>query len=603
MALKLAAYVTAHTVRKLANGEISFSDAHRLLDNLGVDKVYLENYRSGLTVTLEELKRVADMFGDYEVAGGSCIGTWGDGWGRYADFGFKVVCLTDQRNLQLISEAMSLAGEVFDEILIDDFWANWCTCSNCVSRFNERYGQATTPEHLRDELTRGKGPLPSMWARFSTELLLEVTKKYVVEPAKKHSQNTRVVVKVAEWREDFYVRGLFIPALMQVFDGVYVGTESREATLRYGAYYNARLVKALAGEIGGTWLDTYSGLSYAFPVTPETYLEQLVASVAAAPSEITLFNLEDLLQPSRKPHVSVLEESLPELRSLAGELAGEPIGILRPALLPSFSPQLDRYLEDYLGSIALPLKPVPVRKLLEEETAGLVLVTAKEIGALDLEELAKRVDALMFTANAVRLIAEGRAGAAAKRMLGLEEVKPSYAEALAYKYRDRWVHEGHRRAVNLPVGPMVASRDSEPVLKASDGSKEYPVIFRRKYGNRDIYAVCLGSYPGFFLEYPEVVRQALRDIAAEYIGIKVSALAGHTSKVSVYPYTGSILVANYNDFGVFLEITVDRDKTGYWGSPSIRHGQAEMTEASELDAKTIFTLKMPRRSFALIAFR
>ncbi|MCD6357210.1 MAG: hypothetical protein J7L75_01375, partial [Thermoproteales archaeon] len=34
---------------------------------------------------------------------------------------------------------------------------------------------------------------------------------------------------MAEWREDFYVRGLFVPALREVFDGVYVGTESMRA--------------------------------------------------------------------------------------------------------------------------------------------------------------------------------------------------------------------------------------------------------------------------------------------------------------------------------------------------------------------------------------
>lgn len=112
--VKLAVYVTAHTVRKIARGELDLAAARRLLDKLGIEKVYIENYRFGLLVGRDELEAAVSAFRGYEVAGGSCIGTWGEGWGRYADFGFKVVCLTDERNLKLIEEAMEGAGEVFD---------------------------------------------------------------------------------------------------------------------------------------------------------------------------------------------------------------------------------------------------------------------------------------------------------------------------------------------------------------------------------------------------------------------------------------------------------------------------------------------------------
>ncbi|RLE95782.1 MAG: hypothetical protein DRJ57_06250, partial [Thermoprotei archaeon] len=72
--VKLAIYVTAHTVRKIARGELDLSSVKRLLHKLGVEKVYLENYRFGLLVERGELEAAISVFKGYEVAGGSCIG-------------------------------------------------------------------------------------------------------------------------------------------------------------------------------------------------------------------------------------------------------------------------------------------------------------------------------------------------------------------------------------------------------------------------------------------------------------------------------------------------------------------------------------------------
>lgn len=168
---RLTVYVTAQTTNLLATGTISYDEVRKQLDLLGVEKVYLENYRTGLLVPQTHLAKVRNAFKDsYEVSGGSCIGTWGEDWGRYADFGFKVVCLTDQKNLNLIARAMKEAGEVFDEVLIDDFWANWCACSHCVAEFNREYGFSISSEMLQRALARGDNQLSRFWARFSTEL-------------------------------------------------------------------------------------------------------------------------------------------------------------------------------------------------------------------------------------------------------------------------------------------------------------------------------------------------------------------------------------------------------------------------------------------------
>ncbi|RLE99252.1 MAG: hypothetical protein DRJ57_02595, partial [Thermoprotei archaeon] len=523
-----------------------------------------------------------------------CIGTWGEGWGRYADFGFRVICLTDERNLELVEEAMEEAGEVFNEVLIDDFWANWCTCQHCVKRFSEEYGLNVTPELLRAEFRRGASPLAALWARFSVRLLLDVSRRYVVEPFRRRNPGARVVLKVAEWREDFYVRGLLIPALREVFDGVYVGTESRELTHRYGSYYNARLVAALAEGFDGAWFDTYDGLGYAFPATPETYVEQLVASAASLPPEITLFNLEDLLRPSRELHVRALEEHLPAVREFLRRVSGEPTGVLRPALLPCYSPVRDRYLEDYLGSIGLPLKPVAPHEMGEDDY---VLITGKEVELLDLEDLMRRVGTLILTADALEVIASSHARIA--ELLGLEEVERREAWATTFRYGDRWAWEGHRKAVRLPVGPIIRCKGAEPVVWAGDGTEEWPVILRRRSGGLDVVMVCVTRCPSLLSEYPELVRQALRDVAAEYTGVRVAARVGPLSNVSVHLYSdGHLLVVNHNPHSLVVEVMVDYDRASFSGRPQLIGGRARLRELAE----NAFLLELPGRSYGMVEY-
>lgn len=206
--------------------------------------------------------------------------------------------------------------------------------------------------------------------------------------------------KVPEWREVFYVRGLFIPVISEIFDGIYVGTESREGTRRYGAFFTARMVRELAGGITGVWFDTYNGLfSWWEPLTVETYLEQLFESIAVLPPEVTLFCLEDLLHPSRHQLVEAVKRSWGPLREAVIEVQGEPVGVLKPSFQPGFSPVDDRYVEDYIGMVGVPLVPVNPDSIPE---GSCVLVTAKEVAALDIESLSSKARAVLLTSGAVR---------------------------------------------------------------------------------------------------------------------------------------------------------------------------------------------------------
>ena len=338
-----------------------------------------------------------------------------------------------------------------------------------------------------------------MWARFSTELLSRVSREFVVKPFGE-AGGRKLVLKVAEWREDFYVRGLFLPEVAEVFDGVYVGTESRERVNSYGSHYITLLVKELAGRVGGVWFDTYDGLGWARSVSVETYVEQLLASFTPLPPELTLFNLEDLLHSTREPHVSALERHVQPLREALAEVKGEPLGLLRPALQPPFSPVEDRYVEDYIGSIGIPLKPA--RKIPE---GSCVLLTAKEVGLLDLAELAGKAKLILLTSGAVRRILRSDAGDAGYELLCADasDIVYDHFAATEFEYRGARAREGHRRACELPVGPVPKAPAAEVIVAASDGWERWPAVFKVKRKGVEVVAACTTDYPYLLGQYPK----------------------------------------------------------------------------------------------------
>lgn len=590
---RLAVYVTAQTVKQLAEASLPAEKALELLRRLNVERVYVENYRMGLFVPPDQLAKVGKVFSSegYEVAGGSCIGTWGEGWGRYADFGFRVICLTDERNLALLEKAMREAGAAFDSILIDDFWAQWCTCPNCVAEFNRRFGLSVSRSVLLRELSRGDTPTARLWSRFSTELLLEVSKERVVKPFRE-AGGRRVVVKVAEWREDFYVRGLHVPSLVKVFDGIYVGTESRERVRSYGSHYITLLVRELAGGVEGVWFDTYDGLGWEHPVSVETYIDQLLSSLTPLPPELTLFNLWDLLQPKCQPHVEAVEQHYPALSSALSRVGGEPLGLVRPALLPPFSPLEDRYIEDYIGSIGVPLKPA-----WEVPKGSAVLLTAKEVGLIDLEDLLARVKVLFLTSGAIRRLLRGDAGEAGYDVLAGAELLYDHFAASIFEYRGAAAMEGHRRASLLPVGPVLNARQGESIVTVSDGWERRAAILRLAARGVPVIALCFTDYPQLLGEYPEIVRQAVRDLVGEHLGIKLSPARGPLTNVSLHAYSdGHLVLVNHNGHWVSARVDINPELCGFSGSPTLVRGRATVSTVGGGG----FEVELPPRSYAIL---
>ncbi|WP_291765091.1 hypothetical protein [Caldivirga sp. UBA161] len=558
--LKFSIYMTAHAVRDFLKNDELFRRFINVANALEVSKVYVENYRDGLLLSNDEVDAmVKRLNGDFELAGGTAIGTNGNGWFNYEDYGFKVACISDDNNKRLIADAMRHLANHFNEVLIDDFWAQWCHSEHDIELFNSMYGLALSRGELMRAIRNNDRRILDLWANYSASILYDVSENFVVKPAREVNKGIRVNLKVAEWREDFPHRGLILSKLAQLFNRIYVGTESREGTEQYGSFLITEYVRALVGDkLGGVWFDTFNGLYSGSLISLSIYLKQLWFSALTSVDEIVFFDAYSLTLSNRAKYIDAVKAEEPMLKSMHGNQTIEKLGVLIPSIQASGA-VFDRYIQDYLGMIGVPLRPINVNSIKEGDY---VLITEHAVGSIDIIELARRGINLIVTSGAAELIAKGALGYEGIDLLGLVRDNPLMSPLIDALYLISGSHMAsytHRRPGAFPIGPILNIAGGKVLLEASDGVSKYPVVHVNELGKAKVYVVNLTKYAPYLKDYyPELARRIIRDIAFEYVGLRVDPEASMASNFSLIPYANNHLVVyNMNEHAINAVITVN----------------------------------------------
>ena len=128
--------------------------------------------------------------------------------------------------------------------------------------------------------------------------LEEAAGTLILGPAKNVNPKVKVVIKYPNWYEHFQGLGFNLEKEPEIFDGVYTGTETRDAVLSeqhlqpYLGYNIFRYFENIApGRNMGGWVDPF-GMNYY-----DRYAEQLWITAFAKAPEITLFNFSQLSRP------------------------------------------------------------------------------------------------------------------------------------------------------------------------------------------------------------------------------------------------------------------------------------------------------------------
>ncbi|MCC7523599.1 MAG: hypothetical protein IT250_02190 [Chitinophagaceae bacterium] len=333
--LQLAAYITANTLRDQFSTPAGRREALSVLRCNGFTKVYVEVYRSGLTVSTELLSQTIDFLrkNGFEVVGGIATVPGGE-TGVQQDGPLTWLNWQNEKTQSDMKKIMEDVAPLFDQFILDDFF---CTADTS----------------MESKQARGN----SSWSEYRRQLLTGLARTVFIEPAKAKNPGINMIIKYPQWYDRFHEFGYDVATEPALFNKVYVGTETRgQYTQRFGfvqpyeGFINYRWIGSLAGKkIGAAWFDHGD-------CTAIDFIEQAYQSVLAGATELVIFNFNDYLNGHPGHHLLRLE--FEKLADLAATVAQQPVQGVAGYKPPNSDAGGDLYLLDYIGMFGVSLVPV-----------------------------------------------------------------------------------------------------------------------------------------------------------------------------------------------------------------------------------------------------
>ncbi len=486
-----------------------------------IDKVYLETHRDTIVVDEEILLRVKEFFAERGIATSGGITLTVNEWNRFETF-----CYSNPEYRSHVQRVVEFTAKHFDEVILDDFFFTSCKSPGEIAARGDR-----------------------SWTEYRLELLDEMARNVIMAPARAVNPDVTVIVKYPNWYEHFQGLGFNLETGPDIFDKVYTGTETRDATRsaqhlqEYQGYQIFRYFENLKpGHNAGGWVDT-GGLT-----SLDRYAEQLWLTLFAKAPEITLFDFRQLQRPIREADRGAwqgqgtsldFEQVVAPYRladgSFGGELTipraagvtfekvdrflgelGEPVGV---ACYKPFHSTGEDFLHNFIGMIGIPIDLRP------EFPAGAGTVFLTETAKFDPDIVAKIERQLVDGKNVV--ITSGLLDALEDRGIRhIVEVEVTDRRA----YVDEFI---------AGFGPPVKSQekilipqiryltnDSWELVGAIDGPMGWPVLHDADYANGHLYVLTVPDNPTDLYQLPEAVLQPIRRTIMADLDVRVDGPAG-----------------------------------------------------------------------------
>jgi hypothetical protein len=545
---KVAVYCRAYEVREMADPAWLEARWQELSQQVHVDKIYLESHRDLIVVDDATLAAAKAFFTSkgLKVAGGITFTV--NESNRFETFSYS-----NPEHRRKVREIVEHTARHFDEVILDDFFF-------------------TSTKSEYDIVAKGD----RSWTDYRLELMANAARELVVEPARKVNPRVKVIIKYPNWYEHFQALGFNLEREPAIFDGIYTGTETRDAVHSaqhlqpYHGYSVFRYFENIApGRNGGGWVDTGGARYY------DRYAEQLWLTLLAKAPEITLFDLRQMHLPlnaeARAPWqdgrtsfdyaalsrpvppgggASIAGSSYARVAGVSLETADRVLGALgQPRGLRSYRPfhaTGEDFLESYLGMIGIPVELVPEFPVNDP----IVLLTAH--AARDREIVAKIERQLRAGKKVV--ITSGLLKALGTRGLqNIAEIEDTGRVALVKTFQ---VGRGPSVESETPLLiPQIGYRtnDSWELVSAIAGDNGWPLLQDADYATGHLYVLTIPENFADFYHYPAPALNAIRGVLTSSLPVQLEGPA----KVSLFTYdNGTFIVENFRDESVDAQVVV-----------------------------------------------
>ena len=549
---KVSIYTRAYEVQSMTDPAWLDSTWNIISSQMKVDKIYLETHRDLNIVKADDMKRIIKFFKDrgVEVAGGIT-------YTISEANNFQTFCYKNPEERAKAKEIIELTASLFDEIILDDFFFTDCKCDYCV----EAKGNRT-------------------WTDYRLELMDDAALNVILGPAKKVNKNVKVVIKYPNWYDHFPALGFDLDFGPKHFDGIYTGTETRDAVRSnqhlqpYESYLIWRYFDNLnPGHNGGGWVDT-GGMRYM-----ERYAEQLWLTVFAKAPEMTFFDYRQMLGGLRssyrgpwqdaggtsfnydemmKPvNINGKEVTLTTMARAAGytmEQVDRTIGLLgNPIGVKSYKPYQstgEEFLQNYFGMIGIPMDIVP-----EFPTdANMVILTEQAAADAD---IIKKMDKHLRSGKDITITAGFLRAMKGKGIESIVDLEYTDRKALVSGF----MTGGQIVNVSKPIlmqQVMYKTNDSWEIVSGMDGGLGWPLLHRDAYSKGNVYLLVV---PDNFADLYNLPVQVLNSIRQNLTQKAVPVRIQGPANVSLFIYdNNTFIVESFSDEDV--DITVQCQTEG-----------------------------------------
>lgn len=579
-------YTRAYEVQKMADQQWLESTWKTISEQMHVDKIYLETHRDLLIVDESTLKKAISFFKSkgLDVAGGIT-------YTIDESNQFQTYCYTNPEIRAKAQEVIEYTAHFFDEIILDDFFFTSCKCEHCV---NAKGGQS--------------------WTEYRLDLMTKAANDLIINPAKKVNPNAKVIIKYPNWYDHFHGLGFNLETEPKIFDGVYTGTETRDAELSnqhlqpylsflaFRYFYNLK-----PGKNGGGWVDT-GGMRYY-----DRYAEQLWLTILAKAPEMTLFDYRQMLIPlreqwepawknqdvsfdyatflkdnSNKTVAKIAGHSLNIISKISNKL-GNPVGV--KSYKPYHSSGED-FLQNYMGMIGVPMD------IVSEFPENDPMIILTEQAAKD-PMIIQKIEQRLKSGKDV-IITSGLLNALQNR--GIRNIVDMEYTSRKSMIEDFLLGRSMIKGKSPMLIPQIQyfTNDSWEIISGMDSGLGWPLLHQGKFANATLYLLVIPENFADLYNLPAEVLNKIREIACKQFGISIEG----ESMASLFLYdNNTFVVHSFKDEPCEFNIVLDEVGktltdllTDQKHMPKLREAAMGWNRKTGTD-KYVYSITVPPHSF------
>jgi hypothetical protein len=532
---KVSVYCRAYEVKQMGDTTNYLKPKwDEISRQLKVDKVYLETHRDLIIVDQKTLDIAKRFFKDrgIQVAGGITLTI-------SEPNRFQTFCYSNPDDRKYVKKLSEYTAKNFDEFILDDFFFTNCKDDGAIKDKGDR-----------------------SWTQYRLQLMTEAAKSLIVSPAKAVNPKVKVIVKFPNWYEHFQGLGFNLKDEPKIFDGIYTGTETRDAVMSaqhlqpYHGYNIIRYFENIAPmKNGGGWVDPFAS-KYS-----DRYAEQLWITLFAKAKEQTLFDFRSLsaaiTQANRAPwqgqHTSFDYDEMmqlpvnynggePSRPSTIARVAGytfekvdkflgklgNPIGIksYRP-----YNAVGEDFLQSYLGMIGLPMNMEP------EFPAQDSVILLTEEAKFD-DNIVDKIKNQLTEGKTV-VITSGLLKNIQDKLDDIVELRYTDRKALVQDFTAGTFQLIHSDKPILIPQIQYLTNDSWEIVTGISGEDGWPILHEADYSKGHLYVLTIPDSFSDLYNLPAGALNKIREVLSGQLPVQIEGPSG----ISLFVYDNNTFIA------------------------------------------------------------